>query len=222
MNARLVTVVLSLAGALAHAQSFQPGQRLILWDGILRGSPRAMGLSGSLLGISEGAEGMIRNPASVAAKDPHFENDFNVDIGGTMHFLFPGSTAAQDWDNDGLPEQAQGPIANLGTQVFYSAIALQWKAVGFGVGVDLQNFLSKTTRPGETFERYYDVSLIHLFGSFGVSLWNDQILLGAGLESTHALVFYGEQQPGQFLASPKDSMGYHGWGVQFGGVWRPA
>ncbi|MBX7116867.1 MAG: outer membrane protein transport protein, partial [Myxococcaceae bacterium] len=205
----------------AQAQPFTSDKRLLLWEGTLRGSPRLMGIAGAFVGIAEGAEGITRNPASAAAKDPHFENDFNVDFGGTMHFLFPGGAKQQDWDNDGRPDEAEGPFGFLGTQVLYSTIALQYKMVALGIGFDTQNFLSRTVVDGEPFTRIFDVNFLHLFGSLAFSVWKDQILFGFGVESTHAFVIYGEQAPGQLLFTPRETMGYHGIGFQFGGLWRP-
>jgi hypothetical protein len=212
------TLLLSSPG---WAQGITSDQRLLLWEGTLRGSPRMMGLSGAFVGIGEGAEGITRNPASAAAKDPHFEHDFNVELGGTMHFLFPGGTKTQDWDNDGMPEQAEGPIFNLGTQVFYSAISIQYKFIALGLGFDLQNFLSKIRLDGEGFDRFYTLGLVHIFGALAFSVWKDQILFGFGIESTHALVGYAELPDNDRIPGLKDSMGYHGWGFQFGGLWRP-
>jgi hypothetical protein len=205
----------------ASAQAFTSDKRLLLWEGTLRGSPRLMGIAGAFVGIAEGAEGITRNPAAAAAKDPHFERDFNVDFGGTMHFLFPGGAKQQDWDNDGRADEVEGPFGFLGTQVLYSTISLQYKMVALGLGFDTQNFLSRTLVEGEPNFRVYDVNFLHIFGSLAVSVWKDQILLGFGVESTHAFVIYGEQAPQVMFFTPKETMGYHGIGLQLGGVWRP-
>ena len=180
-----------------------------------------MGIAGAFVGIAKGAEGITRNPAAAAAKDPHFERDFNVDFGGTMHFLFPGGAKEQDWDNDGRPDQAEGPFGFLGTQVLYSTLAIQYKNVALDFGFDTQNFLNSTEIDGEPFKRVYDVNFLHLLGTISFSAWKDQILFGVGVESTHAFVIYGEQKPGDWFFTPKETMGYHGIGVQFGGLWRP-
>lgn len=207
----LAALVVSLS---ASAQTFSPDQRLLLTEGVLRGSPRLMGLSGAYVGIAEGAEGQTRNPAAVAQKDPRFEHDFNVDFAGTMHFLFPGSVRSQDWDNDGLPDQtgpAGGDFNFLGSQVVYSTVSIQYKAVGLGVGFDVQNFQSQfgPNRDGA------NLGLAHIFGSLGVSLWDDNVVLGFGVESSHAWLGYFSNR------SLQDQLAYHGWGYQFGALWRP-
>lgn len=212
MLLRWLVLALLLVGATATAQPFTPDRRLLLSEGILRGSPRLMGLAGSFVGIAEGAEGMIRNPAAVANKSPWFESDLNVDFGGTMHFLFPGAAAQQDWDNDGRPDQigpAGGRFDFLGSQVIYTCASLQWKAIGIGAGFDLQNYLAKTPQEG------MNLGLLHAFGSLGAAFWKDQLLLGVGIESTHAAFLYFENR------ALKDSLAYHGYGVQVGGLWRP-
>ncbi len=223
-----LAVLASLLGAgLAAAQTapepaFTRDTRLLLWEGTLRGSPRLMGIGGAYVGLAEGAEGVTRNPAAAAMKDPKFASDFNVDFAAALHFLPPWATTEQDWDNDGSPDQASaGPAEFLGTQVIYLVASVQYKNVALGLGVDLQNFLDRAKLPGETFERYHNVMLTHAFGVLAASFWRDQILAGVGVESTHAFIGYGEQPQGALFPSPKETMGYNGWGVQFGGVWRP-
>ncbi|MGQ0503885.1 MAG: hypothetical protein ACT4TC_01045 [Myxococcaceae bacterium] len=195
------------------------GAGLLLSEGTLRGSPRLMGLAGAYVGIAEGAEGMTRNPAAVANRDPHFEGDWSFDLGGTLHFLFPWSVREQDWDNDGRPDQLDngGPLRFLGTQVLYSTLKVQYKNVALGIGGDVQNFLYQRVELGETVpSKAFSLALIHLFATLGVTFWEDQIVLGAGIESTHALIALFEDK------SLKDRIGYNGWGIQFGGLWRPA
>lgn len=221
MRALLLATTCLATAAFAQATPFQGSQRLLLSSGTLRGSPRMMGLGGAYVGIAEGAEGMTRNAASIVSKDAHFDGDSSLDFGGTMHFLMPGSVKEQDWDNDGRPEQREGPLANLGTQVFYSVVAFRYKNFGIGGGFDLQNFLAATRKDGETFDRVLNVGLLHFFGALGYSFWNDQILVGAGVETTHALFGYGEKPDGQLLPGFNDSAGYHGWGLQLGALWRP-
>lgn len=218
---RLPWLTLLLAGA-ASAQTFSNDQRLLLSEGTLRGSPRLMGIAGAFVGLAEGAEGITRNPAAAAAKDPKFAGDFEFDFAAAMHFLPPWATREQDWDNDGKPDQAAaGPFEFLGTQVIYLVGSIQWKMIAFGFGVDIQNFLNKAKLDGEDFTRFHNVSLTHAFGTLAGRFWRDQILVGLGVESTHAFIGYGEQKPGDWLPTPKDSMGFHGWGVQFGAVYRP-
>ncbi|MBL9037876.1 MAG: hypothetical protein JNG84_05105 [Archangium sp.] len=202
---RMLSVGAVLLGAsAASAQSFSRSQRLLLSEGTLRGSPRVMGIAGAYVGLAEGAEGLTRNPAAAAAKDPTYKADFNIDFAFTMHFLPPGATAEQDWDSDGLPDQsAAGPFAFLGTQVIYVVGALQYKSFALGVGVDLQNFLNRTDTPGGELQRFHNVSYTHAFGTLSAAFWYDQILVGLGIESTHAFVGYAEQRPGDFIPRRK-------------------
>ncbi len=204
----------------AAAQVTRPPEdlRLLLSDGTLRGSPRLMGLAGAFVGIAEGAEGITRNPASAAYRDPHYE-DFNVDFGGTMHFLFPGSAKEQDWNNDGRPDQVEGPLGFLGSQVLYTTVSLQYKSFALAAGLDTQNFITKFAHPG--FETFYNLNLMHVSVSASVALWRDQLLFGMGINTTHALLFHLRQAAGMPLPAFDESMGYHGWGVEFGGLWRP-
>ncbi len=222
----LALLLLSLP-AFAQVAPFTADKRLLLSEGVLRGSPRLLGIAGAFVGVAEGAEGITRNPAAAAAKDPHFERDFNYDFGAAMHFLPPWAVGEQDWDNDGrfdqVERQAGTELDFLGSQVLYLAGALQYKAVGLGLGVDFQNSLVKRQRvPGiELPQDFHNLNLAHAFGSLAVSIWRDQILLGLGVESTHAFFIYSVQEVGQSLPSPQDSVGYHGWGIQVGGLWRP-
>lgn len=218
----VVALALALVPLSARAQAFSADQHILLSEGTLRGSPRIMGLAGAWTGLAEGAEGIPRNPAAPAMRDAKFASDFSWDVGGTMHFLFPWSTKEQDWDNDGSPDQASAATREfLGSQVLYSFAALRYKMVGFGAGFDLQNFLSKQQLEGEGFERYHNLALTHVFGVVSARFWRDQIAVGLGIESTHAFIGYGEQPMGNFLPTPKDSMGFHGWGFLMGGVYRP-
>lgn len=218
---RALPLLLTLWAVPGAAQPFQPEQRLLLWEGTLRGSPRMMGLAGAYVAIAEGAEGLTRNPVSAVSRDAHFEADWAFDMGGTMHFLFPGATRSQDWDNDGRPEQVDGPFHNLGTQVLYTTVRFRFKSFAIGLGFDDQNFIHQRQVDGEAFERFYNLNLIHGFAALSGSFWNDQIQLGLGVETTHALLGYWEQTPGAVLPTPKDAMGWHGWGVLVGGLWRP-
>lgn len=224
MRARIVrflTLIVCLASLVASAAPFQRSQRLLISNGTLRGSPRLMALSGAYVAIAEGVEGLFRNPASVASKNEFIRSDFAIDFAGTMHFLFPGSTLQQDWDNDGFPEQKDGLVTNLGTQVFYGAVSFRYKNFGLGAGFDLQNFISSERRPGESFDRIFNVMWLHLSVSAAYAFWNDQILVGLGIETTHALFGYSEKPDGALLPPITDSEGYHGWGAQVGAVWRP-
>jgi hypothetical protein len=202
------------------AAPFTADQRLLLSEGVLRGSPRMMGIAGAFVGIAEGAEGIPRNPAAAAAKSTTFDSDFSVDFGGTLHLIPPWLETDQDWDNDGCPDQVEPPGAEvlslLGTQVLYSAVSFRYKNVGLGLGFDLQNFFA---RPDS--RTFLNLNQAHLFGSFAAALWEDQILLGLGVESTHAFLVHLTRPEGGGLPSPDDSLGYHGWGIQFAGVWRP-
>lgn len=219
---RSTLLALWLLPAAAFAQDFSADQHILLSEGTLRGSPRVMGLAGAWTGLAEGAEGIPRNAAAPAMRDAKFASDFSWDVGGTMHFLFPWSTREQDWDNDGAVDQASAASTQfLGSQVLYSFAALQYKWFGFGAGFDIQNFLAKRQLEGEGFERYYNLALTHIFAVLAARFWRDQIALGVGVESTHAFIGYGEQPLGDFLPTVKDSMGFHGWGLLVGGVWRP-
>lgn len=221
----LVVLAAALPGATAAAQPFTADKRLLLSEGVLRGSPRLLGIAGAFVGVAEGAEGMTRNPAAAASKSPFFESDLAVDFGAAAHFLPPWAVRDQDWDNDGRLDQvsAQGgeALSVLGTQVLYLAGSVRWRSVGLGLGVDLQNFLAKTPADGQDFESYLNLNFAHAFGSLAVSLVEDQFLLGLGVESTNAFFIYSEQPVGQRLPTPKDTLVYSGWGVQFGGLWRP-
>ncbi len=220
MRFRWLPVFLALSAATAWGQAFDNNRRILLWEGTLRGSPRLMGIAGAYVGIAEGAEGITRTPAAVVSKDPHFEHDLRVDFGGTMHFLFPGGTKEQDWDNDGRPDQVPGNFRSLGTQVLYSTATVQYKDFGIGIGFDLQHFMGERHGDTDVNEKYYSITLIHLFPTVGWSFWRDQILVGVGLETTHAIFGYGEQPPGAFLPTPKDTAGFHAWGTFENGALR--
>ncbi len=230
LRIRLVTPLLPLLllglGFSARAQTFTRDKRLLLQEGVLRGSPRVLGIAGAFVSVAEGAEGITRNPAAAASKDPHFEHDFNVDFGAAIHFLPPWGVKDQDWDNDGRLDQVDnagqgGPVFNyLGTQVLYLAGSIQYKSIGLGLGVDVQSYVTKSMLPGQDFESYFNLDLVHAFGSLAGSFWDDQVLIGLGLESSSAGFIFLDPQPG-LLPAVKDSLGYHGWGIQLGALWRP-
>lgn len=201
----------------AAAQSFTSDRRLLQSEGILRGSPRLMGLAGTYVAIAEGAEGQTRNPAAVAHKDPRFENEVTVDFGGTMHFLFPGGSKTQDWDNDGLPDRDASSAGVESSQVAYSTVSVQYGAVGIGLGFDWQNFIGRYANELGDVEQgdAASISLLRLFGSIGVSLLNDAVLLGAGVESSHAFAWYLRDR------KVDDERYYRGFGYQFGALFRP-
>lgn len=220
---RLVLCAWLLFAAPVLAQPFEGSQRLLLTEGTVRGSPRLMGLAGAFVALADGAEGIPRNPAAAAMQHPSFDGDFHWDFAGTFHFLPPWATREQDWDNDGRADQASaGPFNFLGTQVIYAFGSLQYKSVALGLGLDVQNFLAVTRLEGDPIEYYDNVSLTHLYASLAGSFWRDQLLVGLGVESSHAFLGFAEQPPGNFLPNlPKDTMGFHGWGVQLGAVYRP-
>lgn len=217
-------VAVALLAPPAAAQAFSPEQRLLLTEGTLRGSPRLMGIAGAFAGLAEGAEGIPRNPASAAMKHVNFDGDFHYDFAFTFHFLPPWAVQEQDWDNDGRSDQPTPARLSdfLGVQVIYAFASVQYKDAALGLGVDVQNFLDRTRVEGDPVEQYHNVSFAHLYGTLAGSFWRDQILVGVGVESTHVFINYGEQAPGAFLPDLKDSMGFHGWGVQLGAVYRPA
>lgn len=226
-RAFLAAALLGAGAALGQTPpppGFQAGQNILFWEGTLRGSPRLMGLAGAYVAIADGAEGITRNPAAAASRDPRFESDFNIDLGGTMHFLFPGAVAEQDWDNDGFRDQTPGTASFLGSQVFYSAATFQYKQFALGIGVDSQNFLSRYPEDlaqGFADERVYNLNLLHVFASLAGTFWRDQIQVGLGVETTHAFMFYSSQSKGSIIPSLEQSLGYHGWGLTVGGLWRP-
>lgn len=209
---RRALLLLLLVPLSSTAQPFTPDRKLLLSEGVLRGSPRLMGIAGAFVGIAEGAEGMTRNPAAVVSKDPHFERELNLDFGAAMHFLPPWAVQDQDWDLDGQRDQTGpvgGPFDFLGTQVIYLAGSLQYRNFGIGLGVDLQNFVARTPESG------FNLGLAHVFSSIGASFWEDQILVGIGAESTHAIFGHLENK------QVRETLGYNGIGVQLGGLWRP-
>lgn len=214
---RAFVLLLCALPVVAAAQAYSPDRRLLQSEGILRGSPRLMGLAGAYVAIAEGAEGQTRNPAAVAHKDPHFEHDLTVDFAGTMHFLFKGSSQSQDWDNDGFADRDAASNGVEGSQVVYSTASLQYGPFGIGLGFDWQNFVGRYANAAGEIERgdAASISLVHFFGSIGASLWNDSILLGAGVESSHAWAWYLADRQLQ------DSRYYNGFGYQFGGLFRP-
>ncbi len=216
----------ALVAPAALGQPFTADKRLLLSEGVLRGSPRVMGIAGAFVSVAEGAEGITRNPAAAASRDPHFDSELAFDFGAALHFLPPWAVTEQDWDNDGRldqPASANGPSRSfLGNQVVYLAGSFQWKAVGLGLGVDTQNFITKRTREADGYDTFFNLNLLHAFASLGLTVWRDQVLAGLGIESTDAFLIYGEQAPGARLPNRNlDSLGYHGFGFQFGALWRP-
>jgi hypothetical protein len=208
-------MLLSSLGAMAQGP-FTSDRKLYISEGVLRGSPRLLGIAGAYVSVAEGAEGITRNPAAAVSKDPRFLSNLNVDFGAAMHFLAPWSVRAQDWDNDGRRDQVDGgPFNFLGSQVIYLAGSIRYKNVGLGLGADLQNYVTQRFDIAGNEIGGFNVGLVHAFGSLAGSFWQDQILVGLGVESTSAIFAYFENR------GLKESLGYHGFGAQFGALWRP-
>ncbi len=210
---RTALLGLILAGsALAEPAPFDGGARLYLGEGILRGSPRLFGLAGAYVGIAEGAEAMIRNPAGVAQKDPRFRSGLNLDLGFSLHLLPPGAVAWQDWDNDGRVDQlgAQRSLREyLGAQTVYAMVQLQLGRFGIGLGADLFNYASNTS------VRAHDLAVGHVFANVGWAFGEDDLLVGLGLDAAGALVTVLEDR------RPTDVLGYRGFAPQAGVLFRP-
>jgi len=208
-GALLVLTCLTAAAASAQSPDLS-ARRLLLPDGPLRGGPRVMALGGAVTGIAEGPESALRNPAAVANPDPRSGHAAFPDLGFALHFLPPWGVYSQDWDNDGRRDGQVGPLTSRGSVHSYGLVSGQYRHLGLAVGYDLQSTAAETATRG------YDVALFHLYGVVGVSLFDDALQVGGGVESTHGLITLLENR------AVTDTVTFGGLGAAVGALYRPA
>ncbi len=147
--------------------------------------PRVLGLAGAFVSVAERAEGLTSNVAALAQRHPLLYG--SVDFDGTVSWLGTlGNPGARDQDNDGRADKA------VDTNQKLASLMLQIRRFGIGVyyRANVQKFCSVEACPAGD---YLEVDL----GTAGVaaafSLFDDDLILGAGLYSAQsAFLYHGE------------------------------
>lgn len=225
MRAPWVMALALLLGLAASAQrEFTSSDHVYIPEGIMRGSPRVFGIAGAFTGIAEGADGLMHNPAALSNRSPPFDHDFRFDVSGIFHMLPTSALSSQDWDNDGRADQTVSNSGVFGTILAGFAVAASYKRVGLGLGFDAQGYNYRyfpATGPTDL-----GVATGHVFGALSVSLFDDDLLLGAGVETSTLAVFSVESPRRDLPSCPlrpeaDDCYSYSGLGAFAGVLWRP-
>jgi len=99
--ARLLVFAFTLGPAAAAAQAFDGTQGVDAFTGPLVASSRILGLGGAYVGVAEGLEGAVVNPAAVAQRNRRLARGWDWDWLLTWYVPETGQVGRQDLGNDG-------------------------------------------------------------------------------------------------------------------------
>lgn len=126
--------MLSVAGHDAHAE--RPWN-VDFFQGPVVNSQRAVGLGGAFVGIADGVDGHLSNPASFAVRQPFFANSwFDWDFGTAAYTVF----GDVDYDLSGRPGRLSSAFSEQGgfnVKFGRFGIGIHYIAQQFGIGVDV-------------------------------------------------------------------------------------
>ncbi len=185
MTARRATCVLLALALPASAAAAEPvpivdnDWTLGLHQGPVVGSVRVVGLGGSYVGVGEGVEGLLYNPASLANRSSRSQDWFEWDIG--FDWVVLGPLGEVDFFNDG-PLQARYHQFQAGLV----GVGLQFGRLGVGLAGRFQTF-QVDTGSGDGAEQDKPVELTGDEAKLGVAWtldwfgYEEAMVLGAGL-----------------------------------------
>jgi hypothetical protein len=134
----LFAVVLALA-TLPSAQGSAKPWNIDFFQGPIVNSQRAVGLGGAFVGIADGLDGHLSNPAAFAVRQPFFGNDwFDFDF-GTSAYTVLGDV---DYDLSGHPGRLTSATAEQGgfnLKFGRLGVGVHFMAQQFGLTVDLDS-----------------------------------------------------------------------------------
>jgi hypothetical protein len=180
LAARLAAILaLVLAAAPAAPQGFDGTQPLDAYVGPVVAEGRIIGLGGAYVGVADGPGGARINPASVAQRDRHLEDTW--DLSGVLTWFVPDvrDLSSQDLGNDGARDGNLDGAGNL--QLGFGA-----QAGRLGVGVLIQLYaVSAPSAGGTSRVATTDVAL-----TAGWSGLRDALVVGASVGVPHGTISF--------------------------------
>jgi hypothetical protein len=196
-----LTVLVSLAASAAWAQAPRDDSLYVNPAALVTAS-RLVGMAGASTGLAENTESIPTNYAAVAGRHPRRNRIWDWDY--TLAFLAAPVASMRDVENDGTGEQTIAPVEGQ--------IGLTFQYERFGIGLYSRAStrglcLTEACEPGTEQLEAQSVSGALVLG---YSFFDDQLLVGAGVN----LTFANFQYEGTIRA-------YNGASLGFGVNWRP-
>ena len=217
MKRALTGFLLAAASAPAAAPGGTPIEdndwTLALHQGPVVGSVRVLGLGGSYVGVGEGVEGIIYNPASLANRSSRAQSWFEWDI--SFDWLVLGTFGEVDFFNDGPLEVRYSEF-----RAGLIGLGLQFGRLGIGSVARGQAFQVGPAHPEA--EDLPPVDLQTTSGNLGLAwtfdwLGPESLVLGLGVRT--ASLEAAQIIEGKATGSRKLLEGNN---LQTGALWRPA
>ncbi len=145
-----------------------------LHQGPIIGSVRVLGLGGSFVGVGEGVEGLLYNPASLANRSSRSQDWFEWDFG--FDWLVLGPLGEVDFFNDGPLETRYYEF-----RAGLVGVGLQFGRLGVGLAGRYQTFWVDGGEPGQAVEFSGDDVKLAAAWAFDWFGYEEAMVLGAGL-----------------------------------------
>jgi hypothetical protein len=198
--------LLALLPALAAGAPYDGTQAFDAYTGLVVASGRVIGLGGAYVGVGEGVAGAPVNPASVAQRDRHNEDTWDLDGFLTWYIPQPEELADLDLSNDGVAD------ADLsGSGIFLLGGSGQVGRLGAGVVGQFWGVSSAMPAGDGVTIGKLDFSL-----AVGWSGWRDSVVLGASVRNDTGSVSYTPP-----LGGTEQVVNYQTVALRLGALWRP-
>jgi hypothetical protein len=201
----LLAAALALLPLAASGAPYDGTQAFDAYTGLVVASGRVIGLGGAYVGLGEGVMGAPVNPASVAQRDRHNPDTWDLDGYITWFLPQPEELSDLDLSNDGV-EDAQ----LSGSGIFLLGGSGQVGRLGGGVVGQIWA-VSEADPGGDT----VTVGKIDLSLALGWSGWRDSVVVGGSVSSNIGSVSY------QAPDGTEQAISYQAGAIRLGALWRP-
>jgi hypothetical protein len=200
---RARAAVLAAAALLPALAAPQPYDA---YNSVVVSSGRVIGLGGAFVGVGEGIGGATVNPASVAQRDRHNTDTWDLDGILTWYLPQPEQLGDVDLSNDG---ETDGDLASSGTLLLGGSG--QVGRLGAGV-LMAASAVGADRSPTERVE----IGTLEIAVAVGWSGWRESLVLGASLTSAVGVVDVGPPE-----GTGGSSLEYTDSVIRVGALWRP-
>ncbi|HSN91943.1 MAG TPA: hypothetical protein VLS93_12000, partial [Anaeromyxobacteraceae bacterium] len=203
--ARALVAAAVLLPTLAAGAPYDGTQAFDAYTGLVVASGRVVGLGGAYVGVGEGVAGVTVNPASVAQRDRHNADTWDLDGVLTWYLPPPEDLAALDLSNDGVSD---AELAGSGS--FLLGGSGQAGRLGAGIVAQFWGVASAMPAGDSVTVGKLDLSL-----AVGWSGRRDSLVLGASVRNDTGSVSWTP------LGGTARSVNYQTVALRLGALWRP-
>jgi len=203
--ARALAALLLAAPSLAGAASFDGTQRIDAYNGLVISFSRVTGLAGAYVGVAEGQDGAVFNPAATAHRERNLDRDWDWDF--VLNWLLPGtSLQREDLGNEGRVDPGLSSRDSI-----QAGLELELGRLGLGILVRGWVLTAPGTAGDQLLLSTQDVAL-----SAGWSFLHDSLVVGADIAAAAGTVGY--QPAGAGLSKVGYGSTSH---LRAGALWKP-